>query len=291
MVWGLMRRHSGGLACLLFLAPLSIASNLVLLIGTNLGERLLFAPSVGFCLLAALGLIRGADLLGRRNARASLLTVTAVLVASGGWLTLDRNRDWATDQVLALTDVERHPNSAKLQYHAGLSRLHQAVATADSTARAGFLDLAATRLEQAIHLYTGYPEAFIQLGVTRYHQGDLNAALESYRAAIRLQPGSAEAFSNLSAVYVAAQDLEAAETVLRRAVELRPRYADAWANLGAVLALGERWPESIGAYGRALECDPRRVSAHRGLAAAYGAVGNTALEEAHRAQARSLAGS
>ena len=95
-------------------ATLSVVSNLVLPIGTILGERLLYLPSVGFCFALALAL---RWLTGRR-ARA-YAALTAVVVALHAARAFDRNADWRSEDSIWLHDVAVVPRSARAQSNAG----------------------------------------------------------------------------------------------------------------------------------------------------------------------------
>jgi tetratricopeptide (TPR) repeat protein len=101
------------------------ASNLLLPIGTILGERLLYLPSVGFCLVLTRALQRLAWVLPTTAAgqRRALGTVLAVVCALHGARAAARNPDWRDDHTLRLHDIRIHPKSVKLQSNVGVSYL------------------------------------------------------------------------------------------------------------------------------------------------------------------------
>lgn len=92
------------------LMPYSIVSNFVVIIGTIFGERLLYGPSVGACMV--IGLLAAGPLASltrdkprrRRGAmHTSGIAVAGILIAAGGWFafaTIDRNRDWRSAEAL-----------------------------------------------------------------------------------------------------------------------------------------------------------------------------------------------
>ena len=93
---------------------IAVVANLAFPIGTILGERLLYLPSVGFCLLLALALRRLAG--GRQRLFAAL---AAGAVALHGARALERVPDWRSEDAIWLHDVERVPRSARAQSNAG----------------------------------------------------------------------------------------------------------------------------------------------------------------------------
>jgi tetratricopeptide (TPR) repeat protein len=123
--WGLVAsaRHSRpvffGIAFALL--TFSVVSNLLVPIGTVMAERLLYLPSLGFCLAAAAGL----HWLARRiqaspqGASRVFVALTALLVALHGARAIDRSLDWRSENGLYLHDLEVSPRSAKIQSNAG----------------------------------------------------------------------------------------------------------------------------------------------------------------------------
>jgi hypothetical protein len=93
----------------LLLVPALPAANVISYIGTVLGERLLYAPSVGFCLLAALALAAAS----LTRPRAVAAAAAALLVASAA-RTGARNLDWANDGTLFRSAAAVCPGSARV---------------------------------------------------------------------------------------------------------------------------------------------------------------------------------
>jgi protein O-mannosyl-transferase len=140
----------------LILAPFFPASNVLFYVGTYIGERLLYLPSVGACLLAAhclRGLLMpllsgsGDGSCSRQQARGATGTGTStststtsatisscaarawacvrlcllvcLLLAAAG-RTLHRNVDWWDDERLFMSALGVCPNSAKVQLNVGM---------------------------------------------------------------------------------------------------------------------------------------------------------------------------
>ena len=107
------------------LVTFSVVSNVVVPIGTILGERLAYLPSVGFCLAAALG-VRALARVCTRDARAAgalFAAAMALLVGLHALRAFERARDWRTMETLWLHDVEVSPHSVKAIANAGVALL------------------------------------------------------------------------------------------------------------------------------------------------------------------------
>lgn len=100
---------------LLALVPVS---NLIFLIGTIRGERLLYLPSAGACLLLGRVLSR----LGRGR-RIWPIAVTALLLLLLGARAVDRNRVWRSQEALTAASLRDAPNSARAHFQAGALRM------------------------------------------------------------------------------------------------------------------------------------------------------------------------
>ncbi|MCZ6601832.1 MAG: hypothetical protein O6952_02365, partial [Planctomycetota bacterium] len=89
-------------------------SNLLFPIGSIFAERFLYLPSVGYCIVlgSALDQWRMRGGLQGKLAIGSLVAIS-LLYAAG---TVDRNRDWATDETLMVSVVKNAPNSAMGRY-------------------------------------------------------------------------------------------------------------------------------------------------------------------------------
>ena len=110
-----------GLAVLLCTAfPLT---NIIVAVGTMIGERLLFSPSLGFCLVVACVLVWAA----RRFANVlwkALIALLAVAATAGyGWRTYVRNPDWNSGDSIFLSAYKVCPRSVKILFVLGSAAL------------------------------------------------------------------------------------------------------------------------------------------------------------------------
>jgi len=98
---------------LYFIITLSIVSNIVFPIGTNMSERFMFMPSLGIVLVITRLLTRYLD---KENI---LLAVTGLIILGFAFKTVTRNMVWKDDFTLFTTDVKTNSRSAKLLNAAG----------------------------------------------------------------------------------------------------------------------------------------------------------------------------
>ncbi|HON50605.1 MAG TPA: tetratricopeptide repeat protein [Candidatus Sumerlaeota bacterium] len=101
---------------LFFLFALAPVSNAFKMIGTLIGERLLYLPSAGFCIVVGWAFSR-ADLYFRR--RGIALILCALLVLAYGVRCLLRNPEWKDDNALYAATLRTSPNVARIHNNIG----------------------------------------------------------------------------------------------------------------------------------------------------------------------------
>ena len=201
-----MRDSSAAPTCIL----IPSRSNIVFLIGTNYGERLMYGPSLGFCLAIAVLLVRGfrtdestvtVPIVGAffRTCRGPLV-VLALVVTLYGFETVTRNADWYDNLTLFAKDLQRAPGNAHLHYSLGQHLLKKALflpATGDGAARKALLTEAITEQRKVVELYPEFSLALGNLALAHWALGDTATARTYLEHARRLEP-SRSVFQNNS---------------------------------------------------------------------------------------------
>lgn len=89
--------------------PFLPATNLFFYVGFVIAERVLYIPSMGFCLLVAVGMRSLYVRLRRRSSRAMLVYCSAAVVLLFGVKTILRNRDWQNEEMLYKSGIYVNP--------------------------------------------------------------------------------------------------------------------------------------------------------------------------------------
>jgi tetratricopeptide (TPR) repeat protein len=224
---------------LLFLAlALSLTSNIGLVIGTILAERLLYLPSAGALLAAALAWDR---LRARvpRAARAGLVAGLVLLVVAGALRTWQRNRDWRDAGTLWESGVAACPDSAKAHGNLGnelrktAQRLHLLGRAEEA---APYFRRSEAHLRRALELYPELSQAMAALGTLLTMERRFDEAFELYARAVRVDADLVIAYHDWGIALTRKADSlggEAARALYREAVamhtkvlELRPDDVD-----------------------------------------------------------------
>lgn len=217
--WAIHRRHyplvlAGGI----YLAAFSTTANILVPIGTIMGERLAYLPSAGFCLLIALAW----KWLHDRQRQLAFAALT-VCVVGFGFRTVVRNSDWKNNLTLFSAAVRAVPRSAKM---------HQALGA--TYVETGQLDLASAQFQEALRIDPDYPYALESSGLVETWKRNYTAAgplLEkAYNLSTREDPNYDDMAVNLAGLYLQTNDFDRALAVLNREISDSPRYPRAWAN-------------------------------------------------------------
>jgi protein O-mannosyl-transferase len=176
-----------------FLVSLSIVSNLLFPIGTNLAERFLFTPSVGF-LIAVSGLVL--PLLFTQKQKFPLipaLVVSIVLLLLAG-RTFVRNFDFESNLKLMSKDIIVSEKSAKIQNALGALIAEEALHSKDHATKMKLSQEAMIHLNKALEIHPTYLEAFYMRGNVNFMLGNYEEAILDYMRTIQMN-------ENYKAVY------------------------------------------------------------------------------------------
>ncbi len=112
---------------------------------------------------------------------------------------------------------------------------------------------AITDYEKAITKESEHAEAFSNLAVACYRQGDTQKSVENMEKAVQLLSGSADMWFNMGFCYKYSNMFEKAAGAYQKALELRPDFYDALNNLGVVyMKMGEH-DAAIDSFNKAVQ--------------------------------------
>ncbi len=247
-------------AILYFFVTFSVVSNIPFILGTNYGERLLYAPSLGLSIACAFLLAKFIQKEEKQalsassflSANSKAVMVVAIVGVCYGYLTITRNAEWTDNNTLYCTDMQKSANSTKLHYYYA-NHITQpeflSVLPKGSPERKKIIDTAAIEFKKALHLYPAYPDAIQKLATMLYEQGKTDSAGICYKRAIRLVPTNAQYRNNYGTMLFELGKLEEAQYQFEAAIRFSPAYSHALNNLASVHGTrGSKYVGLINAY-------------------------------------------
>src|SRR5437773_699795 len=205
--------------------------------------RLLYLPSVGFCL--AVG--AGAALLLRVAwpPRPVVAAGVAVVVLALAAKSLVRNAEWRTALTLYEAEVRKTPTDATLNNNLAV----------EYTAR-GQYDLARQRLEVVLRVAPWFWRALVNMGIVAHRQHDDSAAMRWLEEAQRIAPNESAPYFFMAVVSADGGKLTEAVEYLARAEQADPMDARTHSYRGQYLARLGRAADAEQELRRARELDP-----------------------------------
>lgn len=189
------------LAAIFFVFPYLVISNLIIPVGTIMGERLMYFPSLG----AAVILAYLFESLSRRR-RAVALAVLAVLLVVYSWLTIKQNRVWASQDILLTDMYHQSPNSVVARTQYGILVINKDPVLAKSLAQSVY------------DLYPDYIQNLNLMAAVAVTDRDLVSAENYLERALELRPHHQNTMQNLGRVYFTLSKVDKAEWILHELV-------------------------------------------------------------------------
>lgn len=261
---------------LFYLATILLFSNIALTIGTSLGERLMYFPSLGFCLCASVLLVKYLKIESLKIEAGNwrLYPIATVLVLFS-YKTYSRNADWKDNYTLYAHDVHIVPNSTKAHYYLGLELIKVvAEKEKDIEKRKKIYEEGIRELEKAVTIMPTFASAYTQMGVAYYRMKNYQKAIENYEKASKLRPMDAITLNNVGTVYFEWGKYKEAEEKFSEAVRVDVRYVDGYMNLGSVYGTIREFDKSINAFQQAIKYAPDNARAHFFLGVTYENMGD-----------------
>uniref|UniRef100_A0A1A9WKL7 dolichyl-phosphate-mannose--protein mannosyltransferase n=1 Tax=Glossina brevipalpis TaxID=37001 RepID=A0A1A9WKL7_9MUSC len=213
--------------------PFLPATNLFFYVGFVVAERLLYLPSVGFCLIIGFGLSKIMDWLRThrmQRAKQVIIISLCVVLCTLSARTLLRNQDWKNEESLYRSAIKVNPPKA-------LGNLGSVLSS-----QARYTEAEKILLE-AIKYRPNMADVHFNLGILYQNQKKYNFAIESFKNALNFRPNLAVAYLNLGISLIAMGKCQEAAQVLQNGSKLsgtgvRDRNSHENARISSYLQLG-----------------------------------------------------
>ncbi|XP_049423026.1 protein O-mannosyl-transferase TMTC1 [Epinephelus fuscoguttatus] len=256
---------------MLFLVfPFIPASNLFFRVGFVVAERVLYMPSMGYCILVVHGLGRLCSVVGRWGT--TLLSVSMLLLLLlFSWKTVQQNHVWLSREALFRSGIQTLPHNAKVHYN-----------------YANFLKDSG-RHQEAIHHYTTALRLYPRHASAMNNLGTLTRNPEEaehyYRKALDINPQHNRALFNLGNLLKSQGKEKEAETLLKDSIHFGPHFADAYSSLASLYAEQKRFAEANEVYLKGIQNCPDSSDLHNNYGVFLVDTGEGELAAAHYQQA------
>uniref|UniRef100_A0A8C6T8U9 dolichyl-phosphate-mannose--protein mannosyltransferase n=1 Tax=Neogobius melanostomus TaxID=47308 RepID=A0A8C6T8U9_9GOBI len=256
---------------LLFLVfPFIPASNLFFRVGFVVAERVLYMPSMGYCILVSHGLTRLCALVGRWGSAVLGLSMLLLLLLFS-WKTVAQNQVWLSREALFRSGIHTLPHNAKVHYN-----------FANFLKDTGRHQEAIRHYNIALRLYPRHASALNNLGTLT---ADPKEAEHFYRQALDINVQHNRALFNLGNLLKTRGEDAEAEVLLKNSIRFGPQFSDAYSSLASLFAEQKRFAEAKAVYLKGMEHCPDSSDLHNNYGVFLVDTGEGALAAAHYHQA------
>ena len=290
-----------------FIATLSVVSNLVFPIGTNMSERFMFMPSVGLCLIAAVLLYK---LVNKRLVNFGdlklALPILALFLIGFSLKTVVRNMAWKDNYTLFSTDIHTSTNSAKLNNAMAGITVEEANKPENATRKQQLLNDAIRYGLQARTLHPTYANPNVIIGNAYTYMGEFTKAIEFYDYTLRITgEGSSDHKNALNNKQIALSNMNAKEVEQQGQLLQQQRFSEAiqlgekliaegktsvalFGQQGAAYGATGQHQKAIEMFQKVLALDANNAQGYLNLGFAYQALGDAATANANFEKAYAL---
>uniref|UniRef100_A0A452T2G5 dolichyl-phosphate-mannose--protein mannosyltransferase n=1 Tax=Ursus maritimus TaxID=29073 RepID=A0A452T2G5_URSMA len=253
--------HKEVLVGLVFLVfPFIPASNLFFRVGFVVAERVLYMPSMGYCILFVHGLRKLCTCLNRWGAT-TLTVCTALLLLLFSWKTVKQNEIWLSRESL----FRLYPRHA--------SALNNLGTLTRDTAEAKMY------YQRALQLNPQHNRALFNLGNLLKSQERKEEAITLLKDSIKYGPEFADAYSSLASLLAEQERFKEAEEIYQAGIKNCPDSSDLHNNYGVFLVDTGSPEKAVAHYQQAITLSPSHHVAMVNLGRLYRSLGDNSVAE------------
>lgn len=213
-----------------YLVNIFVISFFLRIVPGLMGERFLFAASLGYCVLLSVLFQKLRTGLKTRSNLSFKLVVTGVLVFYAV-LTFNRSKVWKDKETLCSHDMKTLENSAKANLLYGSLLSDQALREKNKDK----LEKAIYHLQKTTSIVPDYALAWEHLGVLHYFNGDLKTAFFCLNKAILKDSLSGKAYFDKGVIYESIRYFSMSEKFYRLSIKKDSAYIPCYLKLMGLL--------------------------------------------------------
>lgn len=214
-------------------------------LNANMAEHWLYLPSIGFFLLAAIGMVKLLDVkISPFNTpifKSFIIGLIILACTYYSFLTMRQNTTWKNAATFYKYTIPHSPHSFRIRVNLGNIYLER-----------GQLEEAMKEHEAALEMKPDEYQIHTNLGVIYFRMNKLDKAVEKFSDAISIYPNDPYAHNNLGLVYQRMGESDKAIERYKKAIQVFPDYFDAHCNLaktysnkGMLLEAKAEWQEAL----------------------------------------------
>jgi protein O-mannosyl-transferase len=290
-----------------FFVTIALATNILVLIGTTMGDRLLYTPVLGICIAFVFIVFYSFRKIQNDSNSSKIIFGFGLLFLVFFTNSFQRNKDWQSNFTLFVSDINRSTNSARVNFN--YATVFFAQLPEDVLEQQSQLPAIIGYYKKALEIDPRDKNSLVNLGVCYYRTKDYDEAYKCTSKAMEIDPNDTSLFGNIADIYFMKSEYEQAILNYKRSIFTKSdsyntynfygtalfnlkRYNEAisvfenglkkhsdhaqmWLNYGNALAISNRFNEAIKAFEKAYKLNPNQRQALNYLFMAYNAIGDS----------------
>jgi protein O-mannosyl-transferase len=234
---------------LFFMIAIAMYSNVLFPVVGIVAERFVFIASIGFSIALVYVIFKifktePNSLTIEFNERAKILAIIILLLIPSAYITIKRNRAWRNLYDLCASDVNRVPNSAKVN-----------------------IQFAGVLMNKIYNAKPQDQEMMIQAYAP--------VIIRYFKKGLDIYPDNYSTLNDLASVYLNFGSMPDSATIfLKRAIALDPKLQPAWVNLGLAYRQRQKFDSALYCYQKVLDQNPDEMKAVFAMANIYNDLGD-----------------
>jgi len=289
-----------------FLITIFLAANIVVLIGTTMGDRLLYTPVLGIIIALVFllfHLLKNTELKTFFHPSVYFLSFVVLLFS---FKTVNRNKAWKSNTTLFTEDLSNSPNSARVHFNYATVFFNQLPSNIELQKQQ--LPFIIDCYKKALTIDPNDKGSLTNLGVCYYKIKDYNESIYYTKRALAFAKTDYSLQSNLADAYVRnnnfdkaisiykeliqnnyilentynyygvalfnKKDYTTAIAIFKKGIKQNSNSVELWMNYANALAASGKLKEAINAFEKAYELNPNEKNALKFLVMANQQLGN-----------------
>jgi len=269
-VLNIRKRSMVAFAILFYLFTLSPVSNILFLIGSTMAERFMYIPSLGFCILLTLLLLKiagqkqyvaASSLSQFFSKHATVFFIMAIIVLCYSVKTFSRSSDWKNNLSLFEKDSQTSPKSSRMHYGYGTALMRSVDSNSLNLPETNEIyDRAKAAYERALEIYPEYANAYLALGLIAKNRKDYKEAVVNMEKgqAYYSRPNS-NMYRDIGYVYLKNGQFEKSLAALDSFLLTDTATADILNNKGSALFGLKKYADALAVFMNANKMNPNDI--------------------------------
>jgi len=254
-----------------FLISISLVTNVFTLIGATMGDRLLFAPVLGICIVVVVGVYLLFKQTEAGTSRTSAFYGITFVAFLSSLFSFQRNKVWASNESLFTADVAHAPNSARIHFNYGVILMAQLPEDLNRQ-QTQLLEVVAA-FERALAIDSNDHGSHVNLGVCYYRLNEYPKSIDHSRKALKLNPEDISIAANLADAFFKNNQFDSAVVRYQSIISSQQATAGNYNFMGTAYFNLKQYEKAIPVFKKGLKRFPKNEELMLNLGNAYGASG------------------